>query len=432
MVMTSANHDEHHFAAADLLNIRRENAGDHLSFGYGAHQCLGKNLARMELQVFLDELSRRLPHMRLAPQSFTYLNNLSFRGPEHLWVEWDPAQNPERRDLSVLQRSHPVRIGESTRPDSVRSLRVERLRHVAREVIELTLVSADGRPLPPWQPGAHIEIACGDSGIARQYSLCGDPADTQTLRVAVLREPHSRGGSAWVHERLSEGDLLSVRGPRNHFRFDEGAKRVLLIAGGIGITPIATMAVRARQLGIDYQIHYCGRARNTMAYADELQAQHGERLAIHASDEKRRLDVGALLSDLPDGMQVYACGPERLLSAVQSACASRPHGTLHVEHFRGGAGRPDPAHDSAFDCELNDSGLSLHVPADRTLLEVLRDANIDVPSDCGEGLCGSCEVEVIGGEVDHRDVVLTADERQENRRMMACCSRGRGRIVLGL
>ncbi len=432
MVMTSANHDERHFAAADLLDIRRENAGDHLSFGYGAHQCLGKNLARMELQVFLEELSRRLPHMRLSPQSFTYLNNLSFRGPEHLWVEWDPAQNPERRDPALLQRRHPVRIGESTRPDSVRSLRVERRREVARDVIELALAAADGRPLPPWQPGAHIEIACGDSGLTRQYSLCGDPADTRQLRVAVLRDPHSRGGSAWLHEQLREGDCLPVRGPRNHFRFDEGAKRVLFIAGGIGITPIAAMAARARQLGIDYQLHYCGRSRDRMAYLGELQALHRDRLAVHAGDEGNRLDVGALLADLPQGMQVYACGPGRLLSALETACASRPHGTLHVEHFRGGAGRPDPARDSGFDCDLNDSGLSLHVPPDRTLLEVLRDANIDVPSDCGEGLCGSCEVEVIEGDVDHRDVVLTAAERQENRRMMACCSRGRGKIVLGL
>lgn len=431
MVMTSGNHDERHFNEADLLDIRRENATDHLSFGYGAHQCMGKNLARMELQVFLDELSRRLPHMRLAPQNFTYLPNISFRGPEHLWVEWDPDQNPERRDPSVLARSQPARIGESVRVSTAMTLRVDGLRRVARDIVELTLSPADGRTLPRWQPGAHIDIECG-GGLSRQYSLCGDPASPNAFKVAVLKDPHSRGGSVWIHERLAVGDLVKLRGPRNHFRFDESDPKAIFIAGGIGITPIMAMASRAKSLGIDYEIHYSGRSRDAIAYVDELQAQHGERLHLHVSDEGGRADLTALLSRAQAGTRVYACGPTRLLQVVERACAHWPDDALRIEHFQT-VTQQDPAGQRAFEVELRDSGLVLQVPAGETLLNVLRSANIDIQSDCGEGLCGSCEVTVIAGEVDHRDVVLTRNERQQNRRMMACCSRAAGeRIVLAL
>ncbi len=461
MLMTSGNHDERHFSEADLLDIHRDNASDHLSFGYGAHQCMGKNLARMELQVFLEELSRRLPQLRLAEQAFSYLPNMSFRGPEHLWVEWDPALNPERADPALLQRQQPVRIGESTRVASSRLLRVLRRRAVAQGIVELQLEAADGRALPAWQPGSHIDIDCGEPACTRQYSLCGDPADKQTLTVAVLRDPDSRGGSVWVHDRLREGDLLRMRGPRNHFHFDDEAGQVIFIAGGIGITPIAAMARRARERGIAYELHYSGRTRATMAYLDELAALHGQQLRLHVSDEGGRADYAALLAAaggadgrkhgqqgrqqqggqqhgqrvLPQAgpVHVYACGPERMLQALAQAAETRPSLALHLEHFHSAAGKLDPAREQAFEVELKDSGLVLTVGPGQTLLEALRAANIDVQSDCGEGLCGSCEVAVIDGEVDHRDVVLSASERQQNRRMMACCSRAAGqRIVLAL
>ncbi len=434
MVMTSGNHDEGHFADAELLDIRRENAGDHLSFGYGAHQCMGKNLARMELQIFLEELSRRLPHLRLAPQQFSYLPNTSFRGPEHLLVEWDPARNPERADPSIRGRVQPVRIGESVRPTAGRPMRVVARRPVAQDIVELRLAPADGRPAPRWQPGAHIDIACGDTGLSRQYSLVGDPQDPSALVVAVLRDPASRGGSAWVHAQLREGDLVQVRGPRNHFRFDESARRLVFVAGGIGITPIIAMARRAQALGIDYVLHYCGRSRATMAYAAELAALHGERLRLHVGDEGGRADVAALLGPARSDTQVVACGPQRLLDALADACASWPADALRVEHFHAAPGTLDPAREQAFEAECRDSGLVVRVAADTSLLDALRAANIDVPSDCGEGLCGSCEVRVLAGAVDHRDVVLTRAERAAGDRLMACCSRAAagGRLVLEL
>lgn len=433
IVSSSANHDERHFADADFFDIRRENASDQLTFGYGAHQCMGKNLARMEMQIFLEELTRRLPHLRLAEQRFTYVPNTSFRGPEHLWVEWNPADNPERRDPSLLAQRQPVRIGEPSTHAISRKLVVASVTRAADGIARIRLESPDGKPLPRWTPGSHIDVECGDTGLSRQYSLCGDPAVPGALEIAVLREADGRGGSAWIHEHLRPGGTVRVRGPRNHFRMDESAARLIFIAGGIGITPISAMARRARELGLDYQLHYSGRARGCMALLDDLAQLHGERLHLHVSDEGGRNDFAALLAQPDAGTQIYACGPERMLAALQEACAGWPEDALRVEHFHSTLATLDPSREHAFEAELKDSGIVLQVPADQTLLAALRAANIDVQSDCEEGLCGSCEVRVLDGAVDHRDVVLTRAEREAGSRMMACCSRAQGgRIVLEL
>lgn len=216
IVNSSANRDERHFDNADEVDIRRDNATDHLTFGYGSHQCMGKNLARMELQVFLEELTRRLPHLDLVPdQEFTYVPNTSFRGPEHLWVQWDPAANPERADPSIRGAQRPVRIGEPSKRGAGRAVTVVSVGRAADEVVEVTLAAANGKPLPKWTPGAHVDLELGD--VSRQYSLCGDPADLSTYRIAVLKDPDSRGGSRYVHENLRPGSTLRLRGPRNHF-----------------------------------------------------------------------------------------------------------------------------------------------------------------------------------------------------------------------
>jgi cytochrome P450/ferredoxin-NADP reductase len=433
IVTSSANHDEGHFADADLFDIRRDNASDHLTFGYGSHQCMGKNLARMEMQIFLEEFTRRLPHMRLSEQRFTYVPNTSFRGPEHLWVEWDPAANPERANKGLRDVQVPVRIGEPSAHSIARPVVVERVTPVADGIVKLRLVSPDGKALPRWTPGSHIDVECGTPELSRQYSLCGDPDEAGVLEIAVLHEPDGRGGSAWVHANVKPGDRLRIRGPRNHFRLDESLKKAIFIAGGIGITPVSAMARRAKALGMDYELHYSGRSRASMAFVDELAALHGERLHVHAADEGRRNDLQALLAQPVPGAQVYACGPLRMLEALESCCAAWPEGALRVEHFESTLATLDPSKEHAFEVELKDSGLVLTVPPDQTLLTALRAANVDVQSDCEEGLCGSCEVRVLSGKVDHRDVVLTRTERDANTKMMACCSRAcEGRLVLEL
>lgn len=433
IVMSSANHDERHFEDPDLVDIRRDNSSEHLTFGYGAHQCMGKNLARMELQIFLEELTKRLPHMRLCDQKFTYLPNTSFRGPEHVRVEWDPARNPERANPHLLESNSPVRIGEPSRHAISRTVVVESMTKLTDDIVRLRLTSPDGRALPRWMPGAHIDVECGSPEMSRQYSLCGDPDDTQALEIAVLRESESRGGSIWIHDHLRVGDRLKIRGPRNHFRFDESVKRAIFVAGGIGITPIIAMAHRAKRLGIDYEIHYSGRSKATMGCVEELLATHGERLHVYPKDEGRRNELAALLAvPMPD-TAIYACGPTRMLESLESCCASWPEDAVRIEHFYSTIGTLDPAKEHAFQAELKDSGIVITVAADQTLLAALRAANIDVQSDCLEGLCGSCEVRVLSGQVDHRDVVLTRVEREASNKMMSCCSRAVGaKLVLEL
>ncbi|MFC4003275.1 cytochrome P450/oxidoreductase [Prauserella oleivorans] len=432
IVNSSANRDERHFDNADDVDIRRDNATDHLTFGYGSHQCMGKNLARMELQVFLEELTRRLPHMELVPdQKFTYVPNTSFRGPEHLWVQWDPSANPERTDPSILATRLQLRIGEPSKRAISRPVTVRSIERAADDVVEVTLESATGAPLPAWSPGAHIDLELGE--LSRQYSLCGDPDDRATYRIAVLRDPDSRGGSAYVHEELRPGSTLAMRGPRNHFRLDPSARHYVFVAGGIGITPIVAMADRVKAAGGSYELHYCGRSTTAMALLDRVRRDHGDRLHLHSTADGTRLDVAALLAEPAEGTQIYACGPERLLTALADATAHWPDDALHVEHFTTTQRVLDPSVEHGFDVELADSGLTVHVGADQTVLAALRAANIDIPSDCEEGLCGTCEAPVLDGEVDHRDVVLTKPERAANTKMMTCCSRACGsKLTLAL
>jgi cytochrome P450/ferredoxin-NADP reductase len=431
MVMASANSDEQRFADPRALDPYRENAAEHLSFGYGAHQCMGKNIARMEMRIFLEEFAKRLPHLQLEPdQNFRYLPNIAFRGPENLWVRWDPAQNPERRDPSVLSRCEDFPIGPPVRGGVARTMRISALHREADGILGVELESADGRPLPDWMAGAHIDVIAG--GFERRYSLCGMAGDTTRYRIAVLLERAGRGGSHYIHTALKVGDRVQVRGPKTHFRLREDSASYLLIAGGIGITPILAMADRLKQLGRRYALHYCGRTRSAMAFLDRLHRDHGEAMHLHVSDEGQRLDVKAV-TDAAGHSHVYACGPERLLAELSTLAAGWPDHRLHVEHFSGAAATLDPRRERAFAVELKDSDLTLTVPADRTLLDVLEAAGVDIACDCREGLCGSCEVAVVSGAVDHRDKVLSPAERERNDRMMACCSRARdGKLVLAL
>lgn len=428
MVTASANHDPRHFDNPDALDIRRENSVEHLTFGYGSHQCMGKNLGRMELRVMLEELTRRLPHMELALQDFSFLPNTSFRGPEQVLVRWDPARNPERHDPSLRAAARDFAIGPPAAKALAREVVVREARMVADGVLGL-LLDDPAAALPRWSPGAHVDLIL-PSGESRRYSLCGEP-DEPGYRLAVLREDAGRGGSRWLHEQAREGARLRMRGPRNHFRLDEDAPAHVLVAGGIGITPVLAMADRLRALGRPYALHYCGRSRGRMAFLDRLARDHGPALRLHVGNEGARLDLQRLVTEAREGAQICACGPERLLDAMEAAVATRPDLALTIEHF---TPRPalDPSCEREFALTLADTGITLNVPADKTILQVLREAGIDVGSDCEEGLCGSCEMPLLGGAPDHRDRVLSRAERDGGRRIITCCSRARGgKLVIG-
>jgi len=303
----------------------------------------------------------------------------------------------------------------------------------AEAVIRIDLADPHGRGLPDWSPGSHIELVA--DGWRRYYSLCGTRGDRSRLSIAILRESEGRGGSVHFHDTVKPGDVLYIAGPKNHFPLDETAPRYTLIAGGIGITPILAMADRLKALGKPYALHYCGASRRTMALLDRVERDHAAALTLHASDEGCRLDLPQVLSGLSEGEQVYACGPGRMLEALEALAGERewPEGRLHVEHFTARSSLLDPRHEHAFEALLADSDLTVQVGNDQTLLEALTAAGVDVPSDCSEGLCGTCEVAVVEGDIDHRDLVLSRAERDANDRMMACCSRACGkRLVLSL
>ncbi|MFJ9622562.1 PDR/VanB family oxidoreductase [Streptomyces sp. NPDC101181] len=308
-------------------------------------------------------------------------------------------------------------------------LTVTRRAEAADGVIALTLARPDGGPLPVWQPGAHVELLLGD-GLVRHYSLCGDPADRSGWRIAVLRAAESRGGSAYVHDKLHVGAHVRVRGPRENFAF-RPAGRCLFVAGGIGITPLLPMIAAAEAAGTEWRLLYGGRTLGSMAFLGEL-SLYGDAVRVVPQDRFGLPDLDGFLGAPQEGTLVYCCGPESMLSAVEDRCRAWPEGALQVERFQA-AELPPHAAESAFDVVLTGSDLTLRVPPGRSILEVAREAGVPVLSSCAEGICGTCETEVLEGEPDHRDSVLSTEERESGETMMICVSRAHSpQLVLDL
>jgi ferredoxin-NADP reductase len=299
---------------------------------------------------------------------------------------------------------------------------------VADDVVALTLGHSDGSDLPAWTPGAHIDLELGED-LVRQYSLCGDSTQTASWRIAVLRSPESRGGSRRVHQ-LARGQQVRVRGPRNHFPVVR-APRYLFVAGGIGITPLLSMIRDVHAAGADWELHYGGRRLGSMAFVDEL-SQYGDRVHLVPEDRDGRLDLDAILGRPRPDTLVYACGPEPLLAAVEERCRHWPAGSLHLERFTARQATARTT-DTGFEVVLQRSGKTIEVPADKSIFEMVRAAGVSVLGSCLEGICGTCETDVVDGDVDHRDSVLDEEERASNEVMMICVSRCTGtRLTLGL
>ena len=416
LVYGAANRDERQFADPDRFDVTRPRTR-HLGFGEGLHGCLGAPLARLEAAVALEEALPLLGDYDLAAPPTRYRSTPNMYVWSQLPLRLSPARPGPRAPL-------PAAVSEP-----VTELRVEARPTVAAGVVALTLRSPDGAPLPAWQPGAHVDLLL-DGGPTRQYSLCGDPADRTAYRLGVLRDPAGRGGSLHVHDVLREGDLVRVRGPRNHFPLAP-AQEYLFLAGGIGITPLLTMVRAAEAAGTPWRLVYGGRQRASMAFLPELTA-YGDRVQVCPQDEVGLLDLDGLLGTPLAGTHVYCCGPEVLLAAVERHCAGWPAGSLHVERF---APRPldEDAVFEAFEVELARSGRMLTVPADRSVLSVVEQAGVPVLSSCSEGTCGTCETRVLAGVPDHRDAVLSPADRAAGDCLMICVSRSRSpRLVLDL
>lgn len=285
----------------------------------------------------------------------------------------------------------------------VLELQVIALRRESAQVLSVELADPQLRLLPAWEPGAHIDLGLPEH--VRQYSLCGDPDDLRRYRVAVLREPDSSGGSAYVHGVLRPGDLVEVGGPRNHFALVD-AQAYVFVAGGVGITPILPMVAEIERRGRPWRLAYGGRSRSTMAFLDVL-ARYGDAVHVRPEDLAGPLDLDDLLGRPAERVAVYCCGPSGLIAAVEQRCAAWPAGALHVERF---TARPrDDSDLRPFDLVLARSGTRLAVPAEASALEVLEAHGLPVPSACRDGVCGSCLTKVVGGMPAHRDSILDRD-----------------------
>lgn len=310
-------------------------------------------------------------------------------------------------------------------------LTVTERRPVAEGIEEFTFASADGAPLPAWKPGAHVEflLQLGGEPATRSYSLLGDPNDRTCWRVAVLKQPDGRGGSTWMHDNIAPGSVLPAVGPRNAFAFLD-TERYLFVAGGIGITPLLPMIEDVARRGKPWQLVYLARHESRFAYARELRAIAGGQVHFMASAEPQ-FDLQAKLDGLLPGTAVQACGPLPLLDALERhAINAGGRWQLSIERFA----EPDlGAGEHAFELQLARSGKTVIVPADRSILDVLREAGVGIESSCRSGSCGTCECGVVEGAIDHRDQVLTPGERQQGKTMMVCVSRAVGdRLVLDL
>ncbi|WP_327358757.1 PDR/VanB family oxidoreductase [Streptomyces sp. NBC_01304] len=321
------------------------------------------------------------------------------------------------------------------RTPTARELVVSETIQEADGILGLVLTDPTGADLAPWAPGAHVELTL-PSGLVRHYSLCGDPADRSRYRLGILRERDGRGGSEEIHTSDLTGRRLLVGAPVNRFPLVE-AERYVFVAGGIGITPLLPMVRHLAGAGAPWSLVYGARTREAMAYVDELSGLTGGDVTLVAQDTEGHPDLDQALKGLQAGTVVYACGPEALLRAVEDRCEQWPaRGALHVERFGSAPeqdGTREQGDEEAFEVVLGRTGSTLEVPADRTLLEVVREAVPLVPYSCEEGWCGTCVTGVLDGEPDHRDDVLTDEERDSNAMVMLCVSRCRtGRLTLDL
>lgn len=312
------------------------------------------------------------------------------------------------------------------------TLRLRAMTWEAEGILGLELVpAAPGAPLPAFTAGAHIDLHL-PGGPVRSYSLLNDPAERHRWCVAVHRDPASRGGSRQVHEQLRPGQLLTVSPPRNHFPLDEGAPLSVLIAGGIGITPLLCMVRRLTALGRPWVLHHAARTRAHSAFGDELQAlaaQGGGTLHRVFDQEPggRMIDIAALVADLPDGAHVYCCGPAGMLAAFERATAGLPPERVHLEYF---AAKDAPAASGGFSVKLRRDGRTVPVPPGQSILDALAAIGAEPPWSCREGVCGTCEVRVLEGVPDHHDMVLSPAQRDANDRMMVCCSGAKSPLLV--
>jgi len=300
------------------------------------------------------------------------------------------------------------------------------------EICTFELATADGHPLPPFSAGSHIDVE-GPTGIVRQYSLSNDEADHSHYVIGVLRDPASRGGSAALHSGVTEGSLLKISEPKNHFPLARDASYSLLLAGGIGVTPMLSMAERLIRIGASFELHYCTRSRERTAFMDRIQrSAYAVQVQHHFDDgpSEQKIDFMALLANPEPQRHLYVCGPKGFMDAALDSARKQgwADAQLHYEFFTGVSAQ-DVGGDE-FDVQIASSGAIFHVAKDQPVTKVLANAGIEIEVSCEQGVCGTCLTRVLSGVPDHKDMFLSPSEQGANNQFMPCCSRSKTPLLV--
>jgi cytochrome P450/ferredoxin-NADP reductase len=417
VMFASANRDARKFADPDRFDVTRD-VHDHLGFGTGVHMCMGMHLARLEMVSLLQSLSRRVKRIRLDGEPVVAMNNV-IRAYASL-----PVVIEADTTASTLKTTNaPVSAAQGPL-----QARIVHRQIVAQDIVSIELEGNNGQPLPPFAAGDHIDVRAS-SNLLRQYSLTGNPAQQGRYRLGILLDPKSRGGSVAIHADFQVGQMIEIGYPRNNFPLRLHAVHSILFAGGIGVTPILSMAYALKAAGRSFELHYCGRSAARLAFIDEIK-RLGNEVYVHLDDgpAQQRLDIDAVLASPGASTHLYVCGPNGFMDFVTEAAerASWPSDTVHVERF-GAEVNTDGA---PFTVVAARSQLSFDVLPGERIAEKLQAHGISVPMSCQSGVCGTCLVKVVEGMPDHRDSVQTETEKASNLRITVCCSRSKTRRLV--
>jgi vanillate O-demethylase ferredoxin subunit len=312
------------------------------------------------------------------------------------------------------------------------SVRVERKTQEALDICTFELVDTSGKPLPAFSAGSHIDVQL-PGGLTRQYSLCNDPQESHRYLIGVLKDPATRGGSKAMHEAVNVGDTLTISAPRNHFPLAHEAAHSLLLAGGIGVTPILCMAERLAIAGASFEMHYATRSRERTAFHERItRSAFAPKVQFHFDDgaQEQKLQLATLLAAPKAGTHLYVCGPKGFMDAVLKTARDQgwPEPQIHFEYF--GAEVKASADDGSFEVRLASSGKTVLIPKDQTIVAALAAAGVEILTSCEQGVCGTCITRVLEGVPDHRDLYFTPEEQAQNDQFTPCCSRSKSPLLV--
>jgi cytochrome P450/ferredoxin-NADP reductase len=411
VIYASANRDDRKFSDPDRFDVTRD-VHDHLGFGQGVHMCMGMHLARREIILLLEALRRRVERFELLSEPIVAMNN-TIRAFANMPIKVHLAAEV------LVDEEQVAKADENLWLD----VTVAKRSDVATDIIGLELSSTDGSTLPAYDAGAHVDVYV-KSGLIRQYSLTGDPADSSKYRLGILLDPKSRGGSTAIHTDFETGRQIKIGRPRNNFPMGTNVAHTILFAGGIGVTPMLNMAYALEASGASWEMHYCGRTADRLAFTEELK-RFGDKVQVHVDSgpDDQKMNINGVLAAAAPDRHLYVCGPNGFMDFVVKSAENNnwAEDCVHLERF-GAEVNTDGA---PFTVVARKSGKTFEVQPGETISQKLEEHGIHVQVSCQSGVCGTCLTRVAEGMPDHRDLVQTDLEKASNAQITVCCSRSK-------